>query len=552
MSSYDSLAEAELLASGGAAGAAAAAAAAAEDKAAVAAAAAEAHKAQRGFIMPYYRLLRDNRGFRRLYAASFVSTFGDWFNYIASLTLITSLATSRGTAISIYLVLRRFPPLVFVPLVGYLADSFDRRLLMIVSDLIRIVVVAVLLVLAMIHKASLLWLIYICVFLHFSFAALFDPARAALVPQLVSADSLLTANVLDGSTRYALLFVGSSVGGIVTSFFGIQVDYVLDGVTFLLSSYLIWRLWVEVPLEGDPGYVALADSGDNTAEASLSSSDVEINLGGRSKDSAASNDGGDAVILGISSDEVEEQEHAAFEYSPSSEVELMPFDTDVESGKRPFDSDTSVLGKIKGGFAFWLRNPYILALTCIRSLVAIGGGSNLLNILFAEEVYRFSFDHDGSLTLGIMYAVVGMGAFVGPNLVKRFTPPHDQAREVAFIGAMVLMNIGSYVTASVPSFYVFLLSNLVRVAGGSTIMTMGSALLQTKVPNEVRGRVFAIDISLFTLSYTTVVVLVGQAIDHLHWSPFKVQLYISFAYTGMFLLCAPYLKFFSHRDRPIR
>ena len=531
------------------------------------------HAANRGFVRPYIRLLKANLGYRLLYSSYAVSIFGDWLSYVGVLTLVTSLAENKGTAISIYLVLRRFPPLLLVPVTGYLADTFDRRLIMIIADLARVVIISVLFILAWIRSASLLWLIFVVVFLHFAFAALFDPARAALVPQLVDDTALLTANVLDGSTRYALLFVGSSVSGVITSFFGILVDFALDAVTFILSAYFIYRLWKEVKLEGDRGYVALVDhpefdhSDESAPSASSGSESVGVSASSGSESRSAEEE------------QDEDWEQSAIESDDSFDVDagvfnsvavITPSGTKSVSGPLPIidgssrssygdeelaameakrlEGDGRVISKVIAGFSFWYRNKYVLALTLLKALIALGGGANLLNIYFAMYVYRLPGDKDGSLSTGLMYAFVGIAAVVGPSLFKRYTPPIDISRERAFMVALLLVNIGAYLTAAVPNYFVFILGNLIRVSGGSSIMTMTSAILQTKVPNAVRGRIFAIDLSMFTLSYTTVVVLVGQGLDAGGYSPYTLMLFVGFGYTVVASIFVTYFFFFSHRD----
>ena len=84
----------------------------------------------------YVELLRGNKDYRQLWLGSVVSQFGDWFNLIASAALVANL-TGTGTAIS-YLFLARFLPLfLFSPLAGVLADRYERRYIMIASDLLR-------------------------------------------------------------------------------------------------------------------------------------------------------------------------------------------------------------------------------------------------------------------------------------------------------------------------------------------------------------------------------------------------------------------------------
>ena len=123
----------------------------------------------------YVSLLRENQDYRRLWLGSLISQFGDWFNLIASASLVANL-TDTGTAIS-YLFLARFLPLfLFSPLAGVLADRYDRRHVMIVSDLLR---AATVLCFLLVREPGQIWLLYVLTILQFALSAvcLFRRAR---------------------------------------------------------------------------------------------------------------------------------------------------------------------------------------------------------------------------------------------------------------------------------------------------------------------------------------------------------------------------------------
>ncbi|KPK09759.1 MAG: hypothetical protein AMJ56_09870 [Anaerolineae bacterium SG8_19] len=123
----------------------------------------------------YVELLRANKDYRLLWLGSVVSQFGDWFNLIASAALIAKLSDT-GTAIS-YLFLARFLPLfLFSPLAGVLADRYERRQVMIASDLLRS---ATVLGFLLVREPGQIWLLYLLTFLQFALSAIFTPARSA-------------------------------------------------------------------------------------------------------------------------------------------------------------------------------------------------------------------------------------------------------------------------------------------------------------------------------------------------------------------------------------
>ncbi|MCA9983371.1 MAG: MFS transporter [Anaerolineales bacterium] len=198
----------------------------------------------------YLTFLQANPRYRSLWYGSIVSQFGDWFNLIASTSLI-ALLTDAGTAIS-YLFLARFLPLFLVsPFAGSLADRFDRRWLMIVSDLLRAVTVLGFL---LVRDASDIWLLYLLTVIQFSLSALFNPARSALLANVVKERDLVTATALDGLTWSSMLALGALVGGVVANVFGLTAAFTIDALTFLLSAWLISRIKVtsQVVSEGAP------------------------------------------------------------------------------------------------------------------------------------------------------------------------------------------------------------------------------------------------------------------------------------------------------------
>ena len=90
--------------------------------------------------MDYIRLIRSNRDFGRLWAAQLVSLLGDWFSTIVISALVVAYTEGtgyQGLAVSGFLIARMIPPLMMRPLAGVLADRFDRKRLMIASDLLR-------------------------------------------------------------------------------------------------------------------------------------------------------------------------------------------------------------------------------------------------------------------------------------------------------------------------------------------------------------------------------------------------------------------------------
>jgi MFS family permease len=183
-------------------------------------------------------LLRTNRDFRYLWLGQVVSQLGDWFDTIALFTLVLKL-TGSGKAVGLVMVARFLPSVVLGPLSGVLADRFDRRRIMIASDVARALVVLGFL---FVRSPEQMWLVYVLTVLQLAFSAFFEPARSAALPSVVAERDLVPANALSSVTWSAMLTLGAAVGGPVTDLFGTDAAFIIDSLTYLVSAALIWRV----------------------------------------------------------------------------------------------------------------------------------------------------------------------------------------------------------------------------------------------------------------------------------------------------------------------
>ena len=187
----------------------------------------------------YMRLLRQYPDFSRLWLAQVISLLGDWFNTIVLSALVAEYSGGSGLAVSGFLLARLVPPLLVGPYAGVLVDRFDRKRLLILSDVSR---AGVVLLLLMATGPEWLWLIYVLTILQFSLSAVFEPGRNAIMPSLLPHHELVLANTLSSVTWSAMLAVGAIIGGVVAAFFGIAIALVIDALTFAVSALLIWRI----------------------------------------------------------------------------------------------------------------------------------------------------------------------------------------------------------------------------------------------------------------------------------------------------------------------
>jgi MFS family permease len=177
-----------------------------------------------------------NAAFRRLWLAQAVSLVGDWFTLIALSVVVSRKSGGSGLAVAGLLLMQFIPTAVIGPLSGVLADRFDRRRLLVASDVVRAGIV--LLLIPAVGVDALLP-VYVLAFLHFTVATVFEPARSALLPRLVAAADLVPASTLATVTWSAMTAVGGLLGGSALALVGLAPAFVVDALTFAISATLI-------------------------------------------------------------------------------------------------------------------------------------------------------------------------------------------------------------------------------------------------------------------------------------------------------------------------
>ncbi len=190
--------------------------------------------------MQYVKLIRGNRDFTKLWLAQVVSLLGDWFNTIVISAIIVQYTDGtgyQGIAVSAFLIARMIPPLLMRPLAGVLADRFDRKRLLIISDVLRALAVLGLLITT--QGPEYLPLIYVFTIIQFLVSSIFEPARNAIMPSVLYRHQLVIGNTLSSITWSAMLAIGAICGGIVAEIFGIRAALLIDALTFVLSAFLV-------------------------------------------------------------------------------------------------------------------------------------------------------------------------------------------------------------------------------------------------------------------------------------------------------------------------
>jgi MFS family permease len=185
----------------------------------------------------FLELLRHNRNYRYTWMGQVVSEIGDNFNNIAVFALAMEL-THSGLVIMGVMLSRAIPAITIGPLAGVLLDRFDRKRIMIASDLMR-AVVALGFILAL--RQHQVWLLYVFSALLMVASPFFTAGRSAILPTIANKEELHTANSLTQTTQWTNLTIGTFLGATVVGI-GYEWAFTFNALSFLFSAWAIWNL----------------------------------------------------------------------------------------------------------------------------------------------------------------------------------------------------------------------------------------------------------------------------------------------------------------------
>ena len=185
----------------------------------------------------FLKLLRQNRNYRYTWMGQIVSEIGDHFNNIAVFSLAMAL-TRSGLVVTGIMLSRAVPAVAMGPLAGVLLDRFDRKQIMIASDLVR-AVVALGFILAVLRQET--WLLYLFSALLMIASPFFTAGRSAILPTIASPEELHTANSLTQTTQWTTLTIGTFLGATVVAI-GYKWAFAFNALSFVFSAWAIWNL----------------------------------------------------------------------------------------------------------------------------------------------------------------------------------------------------------------------------------------------------------------------------------------------------------------------
>ncbi len=367
----------------------------------------------------YWQLIRQNDRFRRLWSAQLISAAGDWFNSVAVLGLVLQL-TNSGLGASLAILASTLPSFFLIPYAGPIVDRFDRRKLMIGTNLFSAVIA---LMFILVHDSGTLWLLYLASVLLIVSASFFAPASSASIPNIVSKEELFSANALSGATWGMMVMVGSALGGIVSTILGRDAAFIINALSFLIAAALIASM--DIP-------------------------------------------------------------------SPKVERKATPWHD------------------FKEGLIYLRQYLPALNLVGVKTGWGLGAGALVLLSVFGQQVFKA-----GDAGIGFLYAARGLGALIGPLFLRTILGNDLKKQRTAIWVGFLFAAVGYAIfglSGWLGSLLLGCIALLIAHIGGGTIWTLSSMLLQATTPDRFRGRVFAVNFGLSTLTTGLSTLLYGLAI----------------------------------------
>lgn len=161
------------------------------------------------------------------------------------------------------------------------------------------------------------------------------------------------------------------------------------------------------------------------------------------------------------------------------------------------------------GARYILTHPAVGWLLMVKLGWGLGGGVLLLLVVFGERVFM----PGGAAGVGILYAARGLGSAIGPFLARRLGGETPRAMRQSIALGFAFAGLFYIAFSYAGGLGIGVVALLGAHTGGSILWVFSTTLLQLAVPDRFRGRVFAAEWALVTLSMSVSSFLTGRAID---------------------------------------
>jgi len=169
------------------------------------------------------------------------------------------------------------------------------------------------------------------------------------------------------------------------------------------------------------------------------------------------------------------------------------------------------------GIKYVKDRPRVLAALLVKPAWGIGGGILTLLAVFGERIFPVGKDAAGGI--GVLFAARGIGTAVGPIVARRIAGEVDRRMQVSIGIAFLIGGVFYILFGSATSFIFALVVLGIAHCGGSILWVFSTVILQRSVVDSFRGRVFAAELALVTLTMAASNYVTGELLDRFQISP---------------------------------
>lgn len=281
--------------------------------------------------------------------------------------------------------------------------------------------------------------LYMATALQMTVAAIYEPSHSAIAPMIVfDEESLKKALTLSGLAWSVMTGVGSSIGGFAVGWVGISMCFVIDSVSYFTSAVFLWKL------QGSYRATESTETIDTTS-VPLSSSGTQCSL-------------------------------------TSPPANAMDETGETNNEQSSFLSWKQLNNMTAEGLSYLRSKPWGPFVFLKFFAAIIYGAADVLNVSFSERGLDGNEMDGSSQRLGILFAFVGIGCFLGPIIADPFTNM-DQPKSLERICLIsyLSMAVGCWGLSKIQSFAWVCVFTAVRSAGSSVIWIDSSLLLQVSI-----------------------------------------------------------------------
>jgi len=303
--------------------------------------------------------------------------------------------------------------------------------------------------------------------------------------------------------------VGASIGGYITSYYGTTACFLGDTATYVLATIMFFLLDptpYEERMRREAALLPIsAASSPATGTSSLTEplldTDIQhskFNSSSSTNDEPKSKPITTAVLLA----------HSA------------PLSPSVSTFHAPPGENSATLTE---GLRFLWHKPHIIAYVLLKcSGGVVWGAADVMNVKISETMYMQATG-DPSSTMGLLFGAMGFGCLLGPLLAGRVVRQTEKSSFTAALWAMVLVVLGYTMNLIAPDLWVVIIGTVLRSSGTSILWVYSTLLIQLCVPPDFQGRVFAIEMGLYTIAEGASGMFGGVAYDHLDFNTFTIS-----------------------------